>query len=75
MDPLSIPRSGSGYSLSVPLPSAVSSFVVPHRGSANFFDLLERAEIWRVLDQLGLLGDLGAGVVGDGVRMLGGVPT
>lgn len=37
--------SGPSLALSIPLPSAVSAFVIPamsRRGSANFFDLIER---------------------------------
>ena len=56
----------------MPLPSAISTFILPHRDSANFFDLLERLDVWRRLDELGVLS---SPAVVQGVRMLGGVPT
>jgi len=46
------PSQGStSLSLSVPLPTAISAFIIPgnRRGSVNFFDLLEGLEVWRVL--------------------------
>jgi hypothetical protein len=49
------PSQGTGsslsLSLSVPLPTAISAFIIPgnRRGSVNFFDLLEGLEVWRVL--------------------------
>ena len=81
MDPFAIQSAGytTHFGLSVPLPSAVSAFVVPRRGSANFFDLLERAEVWSRLDQLGVLRNVVEygmmGAVDEGARTLGGVPT
>lgn len=50
------------FALSIPLPTAVSAFVIPpsHRRSANFFDLLEQLEVWRYLDKLGV--GVGAGL-------------
>ena len=73
------PFAPTHYTLSIPLPTAVSAFVIPHRSSANFFDLFERAEIWRRLDGLGVRltrvdgNPHRLGV--EGVRMVGGVPT
>ena len=58
--------------LRVPLPPAMSAFAIPHRTSANFFDLIERAEVWRRLEGLGVVK---VGMVAEGVKMLGGVPT
>ena len=51
------------YSLSIPMPSALSAFVIPsgsRRGSTNFFDLLEQLEVWKYLDLVG------TGLDGDG---------
>lgn len=64
------------HALSTRIPGAISAFVIP-RESANFFDLLERYEVWkrvegvmsRVVNQ-----DDGAGV-GSRIRMVGGVPS
>ena len=63
LDPFS-PQHGLGLSLTIPLPAGLSTFVLPHKGSVNFFDLLERAGVWRQL----ALGPVG---VVDG-RLLGG---
>ena len=63
------PSQGStSLSLSVPLPTAISAFIIPgnRRGSVNFFDLLEGSEVWRVLG-----GDEG---LGTGMRWVQ-VPT
>jgi len=48
------------YALAIPLPTAISAFVIPstNRRSANFFDLLEGLEVWRIL---GGEGDVGWG--------------
>lgn len=73
LDPFAL-NSANSYALSVPLPTALSAFIVPHRNSANFFDLLERMDLWRRLDDLGVLNVAPAAVVG-GVKVLGGVPT
>lgn len=57
------PSSAPSFALSIPLPSAVSAFVIPQgnrRGSANFFDLLEQLEVWKYLDMAG------TGLAGDG---------
>jgi len=70
LDPFSL--AANAQALSVPLPSAISTFILPHRDSANFFDLLERLDVWRRLDELGVLS---SPAVVQGVRMLGGVPT
>ena len=77
-DPFSL--SANSNSLSVLLPSAVSAFAVPHRGSANFFDLLDIAGFWRGLDRLGItsaaaVGSVGVAVAEGGFRVIGGVPT
>ncbi|ORY26336.1 hypothetical protein BCR39DRAFT_560592 [Naematelia encephala] len=65
-------RAAANLGLTIPLPTAVSAFVVQHRGSANFFDLMESLEVWRYLEKLGI----GVGMEGmQGVRMLGGVPS
>lgn len=58
----------------MPLPNGLSRFLVPRRGSANFFDLLEKMDLWRRLDRLGVFSGPPTGVVG-GVGILGGVPT
>ncbi|ORX35586.1 hypothetical protein BD324DRAFT_652135 [Kockovaella imperatae] len=55
--------------MAVPNPSSLSIFAVPHRGSANFFDLVERAHVWKFLHTWD------SATLGDEVRMLGGVPT
>lgn len=73
LDPFALSAANS-FALSVPLPTAISAFIVPHRGSANFFDLLERMDLWKRLDELGVFSS-GSEVVVGGVRMLGGVPT
>lgn len=41
---------GPSLALSIPLPTAISAFVIPagSRRSANFFDLLEGLEVWRL---------------------------
>jgi len=70
LDPFSL--AANAQALSVPLPTAISTFIIPHRDSANFFDLLERLDLWRRLDELGVLS---GPAVAEGVRMLGGVPT
>lgn len=52
-DPFSPP---SNRALATRLPSAISAFVIPpanRRGSANFFDLLEKLELWSHVDARG----------------------
>lgn len=73
LDPFAL-NGANSFALAVPLPTAISAFIVPHRGSANFFDLLEKMDLWRRLDEMGVLSSA-EGVVVGGVRMLGGVPT
>lgn len=81
LDPFSLhhsARGGASYGLSVALPTAVSGFVVPHRGSVNFFDLLERVEVWKVFEALGIGGQPLESVaqgIRDGVTMLARVPS
>ncbi|EIW66000.1 hypothetical protein TREMEDRAFT_66094 [Tremella mesenterica DSM 1558] len=73
---------GLGTGLSIPLPSTLSTFVIPHRGSANFFDLLERVGVWTVSSGLGEwafgtaweMGAQGEGVV-MGIPSVGWVPS
>lgn len=51
------PSSAPAFALSIPLPSAVSAFIIPsgnRRSSANFFDLLEQLEVWKYLDMAGI---------------------
>lgn len=51
------PTSAPSFALAVPVPTALSAFVIPsdhRRSGANFFDLLEQAELWRYLDKLGV---------------------
>ena len=70
LDPFSpILSPAHSFALSVPLPSAVSAFVIPRRGSANLFDLLERAGMWSRLEGWGLDGNA------SGLKLIGGVPT
>ena len=75
IDPFSL---SANYPLSMTLPTAISTFVVPHRTSTNIFDFLGSADVLSKLYQLGFMSAL-PGVLGlssmDGVRMLGGVPT
>ncbi|RSH89041.1 hypothetical protein EHS25_002703 [Saitozyma podzolica] len=83
-DPLN-PSHPGGYALSIPLPSAISAFVVPHRGSANFFDVLESLHLWSRLEAVGVVTQVAGGEgyvpvggmrwVEEGVRMWGGVPS
>jgi hypothetical protein len=55
--PFPFDPTGPSLALSVPLPTAVSAFIIPnrHRGNVNFFDLLENLELWRFLG-LGVVG-------------------
>lgn len=71
-DPFSL--AASARAIAVPLPSAISAFILPHRDSANFFDLLDRLELWKRIDELGALSAPG---LAEGARILGvgGVPT
>lgn len=79
------PSHPGGYALSIPLPSAISAFVVPHRGSANFFDVLESLHLWSRLEAVGVVTQVAGGEgyvpvggmrwVEEGVRMWGGVPS
>jgi hypothetical protein len=76
------PSTVDPYAISIPLPSAVSAFVIPHRGSANFFDLVASSGLWGKLEAVGLgpggsvvWGAVGGMGAGGGMRMLGGVPT
>lgn len=79
LDPFSINQSSAAagqLGLSIPLPTAISAFVVRHRGSANFFDLLERVEVWRTVQRfgVGVVEDMDMGGA-EGMRVLGGVPS
>jgi hypothetical protein len=65
------------YALSTRIPGAVSAFVLP-RESANFFDLLERYEVWRRVERVlaAAVGANGEGdTMGSRMRMVGGVPS
>jgi hypothetical protein len=81
LDPFSLKHSRN-MALSIPLPTAVSGFVVKHRSSANFFDLLEKVDIWKYVDKFASetepgLSKVTLSVGGEvrGGRLLGGVPT
>ncbi len=73
------PFAPSTFALSIPLPTAVSAFVIPHKSSANFFDLIERAELWRRLEGWGVgmvrVENVHERIGLGGLRMMGGVPT
>ena len=72
LDPFSLVA--NAQAVAVPLPTAISAFILPRHNSANFFDVLERLELWRRLDELGVMS---GPAVAEGARMLGvgGVPT
>ncbi|OCF43046.1 hypothetical protein I317_03139 [Kwoniella heveanensis CBS 569] len=59
--------------LTIPIPSALQSLVGKH-DSANFFDLVEGWDLWRMLIGSGIGGGGDAIGAGEG-RMLGGVPS
>jgi hypothetical protein len=65
------------HALSTRIPGALSAFVIP-RESANFFDLLERYEVWTRLERVmsaGTQSGFGEEVAESRLRMVGGVPS
>lgn len=62
------------HALSTRIPGAISAFVIP-RESANFFDMMERYEVWKRLERVMIKSGLGDGGAESRLRMVGGVPS